>query len=84
MSVSKEALETVQQLYIAYYQRPADPQGLMYWAQKLEESGGDLNAIVHAFANSPEAKELYGVSLLKRLLKKFTKLSLIEPLTLKV
>ena len=60
MSVSKDALETVQKLYIAYYQRPADPQGLMYWAQKLEESGGNLNAIVHAFANSPEAKELYG------------------------
>ncbi|GEM_PF-3722694 len=60
MSINREILDTVQKLYIAYYQRPADPKGLLYWAQKLEENGGNLNAIIHAFANSPEAQQLYG------------------------
>lgn len=32
----------------------------MYWAQKLEESGGNLEAIVYEFSESPVALELYG------------------------
>jgi len=53
-------LETVQKIYIAYYQRPADPIGLVYWAQRLDVANGNLNEIIEAFANSPEAKSLYG------------------------
>ena len=60
MAIPEEILDTVQKLYIAYYQRPGDPEGLKYWAEKLQENGGDLNSIIHAFANSPEAQELYG------------------------
>jgi len=52
-------LETVQTVYIAYYQRPADPAGLRFWAEKLEKAGGDLKDIIDAFANSDEAKALY-------------------------
>ena len=28
--------DTVEKIYIAYYQRPADPSGLIYWAARLE------------------------------------------------
>jgi hypothetical protein len=53
-------LDTVQDIYIAYYQRPADPAGLLYWAGRLDGAGGNLNEIIDAFANSAEAKALYG------------------------
>lgn len=49
----------VQQLYIAFYQRPADPDGLYYWAQRLEVAGGSLEGIIDAFATSAEAVSLY-------------------------
>lgn len=51
--------DEVQSIYIAYYQRPADPAGLRYWAQRLNAEGGNLDAIIDAFSNSPEAKSLY-------------------------
>lgn len=51
---------TVQKLYIAFYQRPADSGGLLYWAQRLEAAGGSLEGIIDAFATSPEATALYG------------------------
>ena len=53
-------LETVQKIYIAYYQRPADPEGLIYWAERLDAVNGNLDAIINAFANSPESQALYG------------------------
>lgn len=53
-------IKEVQKIYIAYYLRPADPAGLSYWKQKLEISGGDLSAIIEAFANSQESSELWG------------------------
>ena len=52
--------KTVQEIYIAYYQRPADPEGLVFWSKMLDAENGDLRAIIDAFANSPEAKALYG------------------------
>lgn len=52
--------KTVQEIYIAYYQRPADPEGLVFWSKMLDSENGDLRAIIDAFANSPEAKALYG------------------------
>lgn len=51
---------TVQKLYIAYYQRPADPAGLLYWAQRLDAAGGSLVGIINAFATSAESQALYG------------------------
>ncbi|MGY8526631.1 DUF4214 domain-containing protein [Paracidovorax citrulli] len=50
----------IQQAYIAYYGRPADPEGLEYWAGQLDQAGGDLAVIVDAFGNSEESQELYG------------------------
>ncbi len=52
--------DTVQQIYIGYYQRPADPGGVIYWAGRLDSSGGNLEAIIEAFANSAESQALYG------------------------
>lgn len=53
-------LDTVQKIFIGYYQRPADPGGLIYWADRLNKSGGNLSEIIEAFANSAEAQTLYG------------------------
>ena len=58
-TASADYFDIVQKLYIAYYQRPADPAGLKYWADQIEASGGDASAVVSAFANSPESQALY-------------------------
>lgn len=52
--------EQVQKIFIAFYQRPADPAGLKYWAQRVDAAGGDFGAVIDAFASSPEAIDLYG------------------------
>jgi hypothetical protein len=52
--------DTVQEIYIGYYQRPGDPGGLIYWANRLFNSGGNLSEIIEAYANSAEAQALYG------------------------
>jgi hypothetical protein len=49
----------VHKMYIAYYQRPADPEGLQYWVNQLEQNG-DWSAVSAAFAASPENEALYG------------------------
>ena len=54
-------IDAVQKTYIAYYQRPADPAGLVYWATSLDAAGGSMAGIIDAFANSAEALALYGV-----------------------
>lgn len=48
----------VQTLYIAFYQRPADPDGLVFWANEVTTKGRD--AVINAFATSDEATALYG------------------------
>lgn len=50
----------VQEMYVAYYGRPGDPGGIDYWAARLEEEGGNLDAIVDAFGNSQEFTERFG------------------------
>jgi hypothetical protein len=59
-SPNPKYLETVQKLYIGYYQRPADPAGLIYWVRRLDAAKGSLNEIIEAFANSDESRALYG------------------------
>lgn len=51
---------TVQQAYLAYYGRPADPGGLAFWADRLAQNNGNLDAIIDAFANSAEANARFG------------------------
>jgi len=55
--------ELIHQMYIAYYQRPADPAGLIYWQDQLNANGGGeagWNAVAAAFANAAESTSLYG------------------------
>jgi hypothetical protein len=52
--------DTVQKVYLAYYNRPADLAGMNYWAQRLYDEGGNMNNIINAFATSSEAVALYG------------------------
>ena len=56
---SAQSITTVQNVYVAFYNRPADPKGLTYWANELDKSSGNLNAIIDSFANSAEAAKLY-------------------------
>ncbi len=58
---SKESLiDAIQKVYMGYYQRPAGPSGLVYWANRLFNTGGNLSGIIDAFANSAESRALYG------------------------
>ena len=50
----------IQQLYVAYYGRPADTGGLNYWVGRLEDNGGDLSEVINAFAASAEFEERFG------------------------
>ena len=50
----------IQKIYIAFYQRPADPAGLRYWADRVDVAGGDIGQVINAFASSAEATALYG------------------------
>lgn len=52
------SVEQVQRAYVAYYNRPGDPEGVDYWADRLD-NGESLNSIIDAFANSVEAESLY-------------------------
>jgi hypothetical protein len=54
--------DQIQQLYIAYYGRPADISGLSFWAAQLQANNGNLSSIVDAFANSAESTALYGAN----------------------
>jgi hypothetical protein len=54
------SLTAVQKVYIAYYLRPADPAGLYWWAQQLYNVNNNMNTIIDAYANSEEARRLWG------------------------
>jgi hypothetical protein len=76
LSVDRSAIDplsvifdTVQKLYIGYYQRPADPGGLVFWANALASvdsnhdgslEGENLMWVLEQFAFSDEARTLYG------------------------
>lgn len=56
----KDQYALVQKLYVAFYQRPADPAGLQYWAQQIDTAGGNQTQAIKAFATSAESTALYG------------------------
>ena len=51
--------EWVQKAYVAYYGRPADPDGLYYWATRMDSEGGSLASIIGAFGTSDEFNRRY-------------------------
>jgi len=57
---SVQSLLTIQKLFVAYYQRPADPGGQLFWATQLDANGGNIDNIDDQFQSSPESLALYG------------------------
>jgi Ca2+-binding RTX toxin-like protein len=55
-------LNQVQQLYIAYFGRPADPVGQRYWAQVIDDAGGNIASVLAGFSASTESQTLFGTS----------------------
>lgn len=51
--------EAVQQLYVAYFNRPADVAGLTYWEGVVANANGSTAAVSAAFAASAEYKAAY-------------------------
>ncbi|MDR9499708.1 MAG: DUF4214 domain-containing protein, partial [Hydrogenovibrio sp.] len=54
-----ESISLAQQMYVAYYGRPADPAGLDFWATKFDESD-DLTQALSAFGASAEYTDNFG------------------------
>ena len=54
-----ESLAMVQEFYIAYYGRPADPSGLTYWADRFDASD-NLDDVLAAFGESAEFTAGFG------------------------
>ncbi|QJE00710.1 DUF4214 domain-containing protein [Massilia forsythiae] len=51
--------ENIQKLYVAYFNRPADPSGLAYWETVVEAQKGSTTAVSATFAASAEYKAAY-------------------------
>jgi hypothetical protein len=51
-------ISSIQQLYISYFNRPADAAGLDFWAKQVD-NGASLAAISATFAATPEYKALF-------------------------
>jgi hypothetical protein len=58
--VSTYSFDYVQKAYVAYYGRPGDPAGMLYWAGRMDAEGRSLNAIIGAFGYSDEFNRRYG------------------------
>lgn len=59
---SSASILAIQKAYVAFYGRPADYAGMIYWAGVLDQNGGNLNAVIQSFGNSVESSSLYGSS----------------------
>lgn len=53
---AEDARDLAQQVYVGFYGRPADPEGLQYWAGRIDTAGGRIGPLLDAFASSPEAE----------------------------
>ncbi len=53
-TINSDIANSVQQLYVAYFNRPADVGGLNYWASVVAAQGGSTAAVSASFAKSAE------------------------------
>lgn len=58
LALSEAEFTELTEVYVAYFNRAADAQGLYFWANKLAE-GVPLAQIADRFAEAPEARALY-------------------------
>ena len=56
---SQASIDLAQQMYVAYYGRPADPGGLAYWADVFDATS-DLTEALAAFGNASEFTDNFG------------------------
>jgi len=54
-----EQIADIQELYVAYFSRPADPAGLEYWADQMEFNPNIYQDIAAAFSLSAEYRATY-------------------------
>jgi len=54
MAIVATHVAAVQQLYVAYFGRPADVAGLDYWTNVVEAQAGSTTAVSASFATQPE------------------------------
>ena len=52
--------DQVQQLYIAYFGRPADTVGQTYWATQIDAANGSIASVIAGFSASAESVALFG------------------------
>lgn len=52
--------QAVQKLYVAYFCRPADGPGLIFWSNAFARLGGEGSALSAAFSTSQEYLDTYG------------------------
>lgn len=58
-SLGNEAMDSLTELYIAYFNRAPDATGLSFWGDKLAQ-GMSMREIAEYFFDQPEPRELYG------------------------
>jgi hypothetical protein len=56
---STQYYNDIQKLYVAYFNRPADPGGLAFWESTLEANKGDIATVAANFASQVEYKTTY-------------------------
>lgn len=57
---TQASLDLAQELYVAYYGRPADPAGQTFWADAFDAAGDDLTDALAAFGTSSEFTDNFG------------------------
>jgi len=53
-------IDNIERVYIAYYGRPGDPDGTVYWTGRFANNDGVWGELISAFAASREAQERFG------------------------
>jgi len=58
-SPAKDLLQSISDLYVAYFNRAPDVEGLMYWFSEISKGSLTLASTAQSFTDSPEYKATY-------------------------